>query len=244
MPMKKLQLFQLLISAILLSQCVFAGVEIYQVLYDPLGSENGGEAILLYNQGSSEVNISSWFISSGASDKDATLPSETFIYGESYYLIADSGWSAEKDNASWPDADYEETLNFYNSDSGITLKDASGNIIDSVGWGNPQDGFFDGSPAADVSEGKALLRTGSSGNNANDFIEAKPNFNVNNITYSEDINLSVEVQSPAELNITIPAIKMLLTSSPKLKSFFIHLKENQTIKSFLRTKFIYSRRYI
>ena len=56
-----------------------AEVVIYQVLYDPVGTESGGEAVELKNTGDEPVDVSGWMIATDSSNHDATLPSNTLL---------------------------------------------------------------------------------------------------------------------------------------------------------------------
>jgi hypothetical protein len=152
-------------------------VIVSQVLYDPLGSESGGEAVELRNDGTALVDVSGWTLATETSATDATIPASTMLAAGSTYLIADAGWSAAKDNPLWRAADLEETLTMANANSGIALKDAAGMIVDAVGWGDPAEikpGLWEGAPAAEVAAGKALVRQQDTDNNAADFSEGEP----------------------------------------------------------------------
>ena len=167
------------IAVLALLPVAHASVVISQVLYDPIGTESGGEAVELRNDGSSAVNISKWVLATESSATDATMPEGTILAPGAAYLIADTGWSSAKDNPAWKSADREETITMANSDSGIALKDSNGAVIDAVGWGkavNIKAGLFEGAPAALVKEGKALVRKQDTNNNAADFIEGEPSF--------------------------------------------------------------------
>jgi hypothetical protein len=168
-----------IVAVLALLPMVDAGVVISTVLYDPLGAESGGEAVQLRNDGGTAVNISGWVLASEASATDATIPQGTMLASGAAYLITDAGWSSAKDNPSWQDADHEETLTLANADSGVALKDASGSIIDAVGWGdaaNIKPGLYEGVPAALVGPGKALVRSQDTGDNSADFSEGEPAF--------------------------------------------------------------------
>ncbi len=168
-----------IIAILLLSVCVSANVVISQVLYDPVGTESGGEAIELKNTGSSVIDLSDWVIATEASNTDIIIPQGEFIEPGKTFLVADSGWSTKRDDAEWRDADLEDTMTLGNSDSGIALKDSSGNFIDAVGWGDSEeieDDLWEGVPAAMVSQGKSLLRVDDTNDNSEDFIESEPNF--------------------------------------------------------------------
>lgn len=158
-------------------------IVISEVLYDPINSETGGEAVMLYNPGITPINISGWVLATETSPSDAILPSNALIMPNSYYLVADAGWSSLKDNASWPDANHEETITLTNLDAGISLMNGI-IIVDSVGWGNPANinpGLFEGIPANGTPPGKSLRRKFDSNyadtdNNANDFFASTPSF--------------------------------------------------------------------
>lgn len=156
-----------------------ASIVLSQVLYDPLGTESGGEAVELRNDGASAVNISNWVLTTETSAADATIPAGTMLAAGATYLIADAGWNASRDNALWRAADREETITLANGDSGVALKDASGAAVDAVGWGAAADikaGLFEGTPANEVAAGKALVRTKDTNNNIADFSEGDPAF--------------------------------------------------------------------
>ena len=109
--------------------------------------------------------------------KDVTLPNGSIIKAQSYFLIADAGFSTLKDNPSWPNADYEEAMTLANSNAGVALIDANGTIIDAVGWGDAaqiKPGLFEGTPANQVAQGMSLIRVNHSGSNAFDFAESSP----------------------------------------------------------------------
>lgn len=154
-----------------------AGVVISEILYDPIATESGGEFIELYNTGEVAVNISNWVIATGSSVKDAVIPLGIFIPANGYFLLTDSGWSDGKDDALWPESDYEEPITLGNSDSGVILYDSLGVKIDSVGWGEAPDGFFEAESISGVSPGNSLSRTLGgldTNNNLFDFSESKP----------------------------------------------------------------------
>lgn len=167
------------VAVLALLPAAHASVVISQVLYDPINTEIGGEAVEIRNDGSSAVDISKWVIATESSAADATVPNGTILAPGASYLIADTGWSSAKDNSEWKNAGHEETITMANSDSGIALKDSSGAVIDAVGWGksaNIKAGLYEGTPAALVKEGMALVRKSHTGDNLADFAEGEPMF--------------------------------------------------------------------
>ncbi len=188
-----------LLLMVLLSPAVSAGVVISQVLYDPVGTESGGEAIELRNDGSVAEDISGWVIATESSSTDAVIPENTVLQPGQTFLIADKNWDDSKDNPEWRSADYEETITLGNKDSGIALI-SDGEVIDAVGWGdstNIEGGLYEGSPAAMASPGKALLRTQDSDDNFEDFVVA-----------DADFQPGIAVPITADVIITAPVIEV------------------------------------
>jgi len=203
---------------VVLMQKASGQVVIKEVLYNPFNSENIGEAILLYNAGNQDVNVSEWIIATKTSAVDATIPQGFLIAAGGNLLIADIGFSLDKYNSSWPNADYEEAITLTNSDAGVALLNGS-NIIDSVGWGNASiigQGFYEGTPHKGVSEGQSLRRIDNqdTNNNSADFYAATPTFysdENNDSGKSIENNSSTEIIINVEVNITKnpPKIKKL-----------------------------------
>lgn len=180
-------------------------VIITQVIYDPAGTESGGEAVELYNPAASSVDMGGWVLATETSPTDATLPKGAVICSGCYYLIADLNWSNAKDNSSWPSADHEEAITLANSDAGVALKDLNGSVVDAVGWGNPANigaGLFEGTPHNGSGNAESLSRQISSGsyvdtnNNSNDFRSATPDFHNSNSSGGASVG-------SAEISITI-----------------------------------------
>lgn len=210
------------------SAFVFAADQIIisQVLYDPIKTESGGESVELYNPTSSAVNVSSWIIQTESSAQDAVLPKNTFIQPNGFYLIADSGWNLSKDNASWLEADFEDTITLKNADSGIILRNQNNEVIDTVGWGNPNSIFFESSPASQVVEGQSVQRTSLSdtNNNSFDFVSGIPNFRnskTNSASQPESgssgaaqeilINITIEPNTPVVSNAWLNTTNNIVT---------------------------------
>ncbi len=172
----------ILMMTLLLPFAEAQNLMITQVLYDPIATEAGGEAIEIYNGGESEMNLSGFVLSTEVSATDVTLPADAVLAPGRYYLVADTGWSVARDDDTWPGADHEETLGLNNADSGVALVFNS-TIIDAVGWGDAagiNEGLWEGSPAALVEPGYSLRRVQSEGNysdtddNSVDFISSIP----------------------------------------------------------------------
>jgi hypothetical protein len=174
-------------------------IVITQVLYNPSGSETGREAVELFNPTSNAIDVSGYVLLTERSSTnstplvDATLPGGTLVGANSYYLVADTGWSLNKD-AGWPLADYEEAITLTNSDAGVALAYNSV-IIDAVGWGDASKigaGLYEGAPTLNVDDGYSVKRDMAGGvyvdtnNNIDDFYSSIPSFGVNDA--SDDNN--------------------------------------------------------
>jgi hypothetical protein len=186
-------------------------VVISEVIYDPVATETGGEAVELYNPTNSPINIGGYTVKTESTATDATIPAGTMLAAKTFYLIADAGWSNLKDNASWPNADHEEAITLANADAGVAIVAPNGTIIDAVGWGNVSGigaGLYEGTPAMHVTAGKSLRRTDLNADtdiNSADFSESAPDFQNSSTTESggnstegsESLQISVEVTNNA-----------------------------------------------
>ncbi len=180
--MKKIIVFCFLF---LVSLDFVSAVVINQVLFDPIKSENSGEAIELYNENDSEVDISGWYISTERAEKDILL-NNFILESRSYFLITDKNWSNLKDNLAWRNGDIEQVMTLNNKDSGIILKDKNGNVVDSVEW-------------TKFKEGNSLLRVNFTGNLI-DFIETIPDFfPINSVSFFVSVNKTINTQLDAKL---------------------------------------------
>jgi len=190
---------------------VYANLQISEVYYDPITTESDGEAVEIYNSGSQAVDLSGFIISTKSSATDAIIPQGAVIPAKGYYLIADTGWKTGRDNASWPDADYENELTLANTDGGVALKNGNNSLLDAVGWGNPSNipsGFYEGTPHSGVKEGFSLQRTKDTNDNSADFIAAYPDLKNSRSTPSINgtgliLTINITSIAPVIENITI-----------------------------------------
>jgi len=149
---------------------------IQEVYVNPIGTESGGEFLILYNPSNESVDIGNYLISTENSGKEATIPNGTVLLANETYMIADLNWKVSKDNQSWPDADYEEPISLTNSDGGVAIV-FNDTILDAVGWGDPseiREGLFEGSPFIGLEEGFSIRRVNDTDNNVDDFVLVKP----------------------------------------------------------------------
>ena len=192
--MKNLKNLKNMMNCLFLMMVVITGIAVFginaealenivinQVYVDPIDTEAGGEAIELYNPSPLNISIGSYRIMTESSINDVVLAEDAYIAANSYYLIADIGWSILKDNEQWPNADHEEALTMYNTNSGIALVDANNTIIDAVGWGDSleiEEGLYEILPTANPESGYGIIRTNflDTDNNFDDFLFQEPNF--------------------------------------------------------------------
>ncbi len=184
-----------ILFAILLLPLASAQVVIEQAYYDPVGTESGGEFVVLFNNGTIPINVSKWTLATSSSATDMILPLGLFLGAGQHYLIADTGWNASKDNADWPEADLEDTMTLKNTDSGIALLDVEGSVVDAVGWGNALDAtLYEGTPTNGTKPGESLQRQRDTDDNRADFIAGTPRFTQS--LESGEIGVRVTVLDP------------------------------------------------
>lgn len=219
-------LFVLLLPNIVLAD---QDIVINQVLYDPINTDSGGEAIELYNPTEDPIDISGFVIKTKNSQEDAILPENTILLPKQMYLIADQGWDESKDNLLWRSADYEESLTLANSDAGIILLNGS-IILDTVGWGNPPEDFFENIASEEVDEGNVLIRKNpniDTNSNIDDFIESSPKFSNSDNVIDLEIRVIRENAQITLLNITSDSEESVqivpIASDNRLIEFYIQV---------------------
>jgi hypothetical protein len=105
------------------------------------------EFIELSNTGSASIDIGDWKVvyrsASGTSDTTlATIPSGTTLAAGGFYLLAGGAYAG----AGAPDQSFSAGLAA--TGGGVGLRDTSGALVDSVGWGTAANALVEGSPAA------------------------------------------------------------------------------------------------
>lgn len=220
------------VTIFLFSVCSFfvsaEDILISQVLYDPINSETYAEAIELYNPTQNTIEISGCIIKTSSSDKDATIPANTFMEPDTYFLLTDTNFNQYKDNIVWSSPDYQEAITLANSNAGMALI-CNNQTIDALGWGNVLNPlFYETIPANLVVEGKSLSRIdlADTNNNLNDFAETIPNFHNSTSLIEESTNLSSnnETQPNSNENQNLDNNNINLTfnvnnSHPKILSY-------------------------
>jgi len=165
-------LFILTLSFLFNTQFLFSQtanhVVISEILVDGVfesSSSNNDEFVEIYNPTLSPVDVSSWTIdyrsaSSTSFNNKYTFPSGTIIQAHKYYLFGGGGVT-NRDNSS-----DVVTLGLGNSGGGVFVRDASGNIIDLVGWGSAISGNYEGAAAPKALQGVSLERKAKSTSDA------------------------------------------------------------------------------
>ncbi|MFH1848997.1 MAG: lamin tail domain-containing protein [archaeon] len=178
-------------------------IVISEVLYDPIGTESGGEFVELYNPTNQTINISGLKLRTKSSLADATLPANATIEPSGHYLVADSGWSEGKDNTGWPDADHEETISLYTND-GVAIVNGT-ETIDAVGWGaGMNESLYEGTPVSLAAEGQSIERIIDTDNNSADFIiRGSPDPQNSQQASKTAVNTSSEVQTNLTMEATV-----------------------------------------
>ncbi len=193
MATKTTIIITIIIALIIIIPCVKANIIISQVLPNPA---DGIEIIELQNTGNEAINITGWTIETERSVKDATLKG-TITAGERF-IIADTGYNT---------SDYAETITLSDTDSGIALRNNNNDIIDAVGWGNPDninEWLYETTPADNPKKGTALLRIRDTNNNKDDFITTTPDFNKGIDAIIEITNTSTQSVNLTISNANIP----------------------------------------
>ena len=216
--------------ALLLSLNACARVLISEVIVDPRGTDSGGEAVELYNTENFPIDISGYSIMTESSIKDAVIPNGSIIRPYGFFLIADAGWSSSKDNLSWPNADYEESITLSNSDAGVALVDRNGQVLDAVGWGSSagiSDRLYEGEPLPNPEEGTSFERKPGMlipfGGNSVDSENNSADFLIREVPEPQNSNSSAEEPSPAS-SITI---EFSVVNTPSIRSLSL-ADENPT----------------
>ncbi|MBK7180250.1 MAG: lamin tail domain-containing protein, partial [Chloroflexi bacterium] len=185
-----------------------AGVYISELLAGVPGS-NATEFIELYNAGQEPVNLQGWslryLLNSGDDETLIIQWPETAVAdipGYGHYLLVHEG----QDVGMVPDAFFAEPL--FERRGGLILRDAAGQVVDSLGWGeDAPETAVSGQPAAIPEPGGSLERLPggaqgngmASGDNAADFVAAtvpNPQNSGSEMTPLPADRLSITLQAP------------------------------------------------
>ena len=107
----------------------------------------GDEFVEIVNVGTAAADLSGWKLvyRSGAGTSDVslgTLADGTTLAAGGFFLFGGSGYSGAHP------ADKSFSAGLASTAGGVAIKDADGNIVDSVGWGDATNAFVEGTAAA------------------------------------------------------------------------------------------------
>ncbi len=107
----------------------------------------GDEFVEIANTGTAAADLSGWKLvyRSGAGTSDVslgTLADGTMLAAGLFFLFGGSGYSGAHP------ADKSFSAGLASAAGGVAIKDADGNIVDSVGWGDATNAFVEGTTAA------------------------------------------------------------------------------------------------
>jgi hypothetical protein len=105
------------------------------------------EFVEIVNTGTAAADLSGWKLvyrsADGTSDVVlATVPDGTSLAAGGFYLFGGAGY------VSGPAADQSYSTSIAATGGGVGIRDADGNLVDSVGWGTATNAFVEGTVAA------------------------------------------------------------------------------------------------
>jgi hypothetical protein len=105
------------------------------------------EFVEIVNTGAAAADLSGWKLvyrsAAGTSDVVlATVPDGTSLAAGGFYLFGGAGY------VSGPAADQSYSTSIAATGGGVGIRDADGNLVDSVGWGTATNAFVEGTVAA------------------------------------------------------------------------------------------------
>jgi hypothetical protein len=105
------------------------------------------EFVEIVNTGTAAADLSGWKLvyrsAAGTSDVVlATVPDGTSLAQGGFYLFGGAGY------VSGPAADQSYSTSIAATGGGVGIRDAGGNLVDSVGWGTATNAFVEGTVAA------------------------------------------------------------------------------------------------
>jgi uncharacterized protein YdeI (BOF family) len=225
MPKKTLLLFLLLLPYAYQAQASEPPLLINEIMYDPLGSDDGLEWIELYNPSLESLNLSGYILETAGLtfQENFIFPQNTTIEAKSYLLIGEENIK---------EARFKTALDLQNGGSasdGIRIIDTNKKVLDTVIYDSPNSNNLSGdsqnpetSFAPAVSSGSSLCRLNfqDTNNSQQDFYECKtPSPLLINTLLDPE-----EAQDPEEINLEETLDDPVLKNS-KENPFFLTIKE-------------------
>jgi Lamin Tail Domain len=129
--------------------CVAGGDGVIRINEFSVGVEGalGDEFVEIANTGTAASDLAGWKLvyRSGAGTSDVslgTLADGTTLAPGAFFLFGGSGYAGAHP------ADKSFSAGLASAAGGVAIKDADGNIVDSVGWGDATNAFVEGATAA------------------------------------------------------------------------------------------------
>src|SRR5581483_1064214 len=111
-------------------------LSITEIMYDLPGGDTGREWIEVKNTGTTSADLSSWkLFEANTNHKISAIAASNIAPGE-YAVIADDSDKFKTDNASYTGLLFDSAFSLSNTGETISLRDESGNDIDTVTY-NP-----------------------------------------------------------------------------------------------------------
>ena len=170
---------------------------------------NNQEFIELYNSGLQPVDLNGWslwyLLNSQQEEKLVyAWESSAHLPGYGHYLLT----RADQEIEIIGDAEYDIAL--FEAKGGLALRDAAGETVDALGWGDAPAGFYSNSAVPAPEPGASLERLPGgeagngtqSGNNASDLVSnpsPNPQNSGSSLTPFSDQRLALHLQVPAEI---------------------------------------------
>lgn len=122
----------------------FAALSFSEIMYDPMGSDSGREWVEVRNDGDALSLASYKFFENNTNHSLSSVQGGVTIASGGYAVIADNAVKFLEDNPGFSGQLFDSVFSLSNAGEFISLKDSSGNTIDSVSYSPSLGGSDDG----------------------------------------------------------------------------------------------------
>lgn len=134
-----------LLLTLLLPQIACAQVVITEIMYDPSGTDSGHEWVEVYNGSSIAIPLSKWRIFENDANHNILASSGTVMLApEAFAVIAQNAAKFRSDHPDFSGQLFHSAFSFDNGGEVISLKDASGTIVESASYDSTEGALGDG----------------------------------------------------------------------------------------------------